>query len=41
MLKVPGLSYDDDDEKRYLFTTQIIEHTAYSLLIRTKSQNCT
>ena len=24
----------DDDEKRCLFTTQIIEHTAYSLLIR-------
>ena len=28
------LTNDDDDEKRCLFATQIIEHNAYSLLIR-------
>ena len=29
-----GFIDDDDDEKRCLFTTQIIEHNAHSLLIR-------
>ena len=28
------LTNDDDDEKRCLFATQIIEHNAHSLLIR-------